>query len=116
MAPSFDLVSEPVPISVIAGRYLLFDVNVVTYLRRTHHICGAFIGGIPQAPQQNVFLGLPVELMPEEMRLLVEKEIAYIVDDTAWHKERFNTFEGVDKKKYLDSLRSTGLKARRAAQ
>ncbi|KAE9371660.1 SEN34 subunit of tRNA-splicing endonuclease [Stipitochalara longipes BDJ] len=116
MAEAYDSVSEPIPISLIAGRYLLFDVNVVTYLRRTHNICGSLIGGIPQAPQQNMFLGLPVELMPEEATLLVKKEIAYIVDDVAWHTQRFNTFEGEDRQKYLASLRSQGLKARKAAQ
>jgi len=116
MAEPYDSVSEPIPISLIAGRYLLFDVNVVTYLRRTHHICGSLIGGIPQAPQQNLFLGLPVELMPEEAKLLVKKEIAYIVDDVAWHTQRFNTFEGADRQQYLASLRSQGLKARKIAQ
>jgi tRNA-splicing endonuclease subunit Sen34 len=116
MAEPYDSLSEPIPISLIAGRHLLFDVNVVTYLRRTHNICGSLIGGIPQAPQQNLFLGLPVELMPEEARLLVKKEIAYIVDDGAWHTQRFNTFEGADRQKYLASLRSQGLKARKIAQ
>jgi len=116
MAEPYDSVSEPIPISLIAGRYLLFDVNVVTYLRRAHNICGSLIGGIPQAPQQNFFLGLPVELMPEEARLLVKKEIAYIVDDVAWHTQRFNTFEGADRQKYLASLRAQGLKARKIAQ
>lgn len=116
MAESPDPISEPIPISLIAGRYLLFDINVVTYLRRTHHICGTLIGSIPQIPQQNVFLGLPVELMPEEARLLVEKEVAYIVDDFAWHKERFNTFKGADRAEYLESLKSEGFKARKAAE
>jgi tRNA-splicing endonuclease subunit Sen34 len=116
MPESFETLSEPVAISVIAGRYLLFDVNVVTYLRKTHHICGVLIGSIPQIPQQNVFLGLPLELMPEEAKLLVEKEAAYIVDDLAWHKERFSTLEGSDKRKYLDSLRAKGLEARRLAE
>lgn len=116
MSESFDTPSEPVPISMVAGRYLLFDVNVVTYLRRTHHICGVLIGSIPQIPQQNVFLGLPLELMPEEAKLLVEKEAAYIVDDLAWHKERFNTLKGSEKKKYLGSLRAKGLEARKLAE
>jgi tRNA-splicing endonuclease subunit Sen34 len=115
MSESIDSVSEPVPISMIAGRYLLFDVNVVTYLRRAHHICGSLIGTIPQNPQQNVFLGLPVELMPEEAKLLVHKEVAYIVNDRLWHKS-FHTSDGVDRQKYLQSLRATGIKARKAAQ
>ena len=110
-----DSISEPIPISLISGRYLLFDVNVVTYLRRTHHICGVLIGSIPQVPQQNTFLGLPVELLPEEAKILVEKEVAYIIDDIAWHK-KFFTFDGEERQKYLKSLRSEGIKARKIAQ
>ncbi|RDW80751.1 tRNA-splicing endonuclease subunit Sen34 [Coleophoma crateriformis] len=110
-----DTITEPVSISLIAGRYLLFDINVVTYLRRTHNICGVLIGGIPQIPQQNVFLGLPLELLPEEARLLVEKRVAYIVDDTAWHKPKFSTLSGEERRRYLDSLREAGLKSKRAA-
>lgn len=110
------MVTEPIPISFISGRYLLFDINVVTYLRRTHHICGVLIGSIPQIPQQNVFLGLPVELLPEEAKLLVEKEVAYIVDDVSWHRENFRTLAGEDRRKYLESLRSAGRKCRRAAE
>jgi tRNA-splicing endonuclease subunit Sen34 len=113
---SFDSIAEPIPISLVAGRYLLFDVNVVTYLRSAYHICGVLTGTIPQIPQQNVFLGLPLELMPEEARLLVEKEVAYIVDDAAWHKERFSTFEGSEKRQYLDSLRAAGLTAKKNAE
>ncbi|KNG83144.1 tRNA-splicing endonuclease subunit sen34 [Aspergillus nomiae NRRL 13137] len=89
----------PIPISYIAGNYYLFSIDAVTYLRREHHICGVLIGTLPQIPQQNVFLGLPLELMPEEARLLVEKGVACIVDE--------------DRKKYLRELESQGLQAMR---
>lgn len=36
-------------------------------------MCGCLIGTLPQVPQQNVFLGLPLELMIEEAALLLEK-------------------------------------------
>ncbi|KAI5289825.1 tRNA-splicing endonuclease subunit [Ascosphaera acerosa] len=62
----------PVPISRIAGQYLLFSADAAAYLRREHHICGVLSGTLPQVPQQNVFLGLPLQLMPEEARLLVD--------------------------------------------
>lgn len=110
-----DLVHEPIPISTIGGRYLLFDVDAVTYLRRSYHILGVLIGGIPQAPQQNVFLGLPVELLPEEARLLVEKKVAYIIEDTHWHQHNF-TSHGADRQRYLESLRSQGRTAKRAME
>ncbi len=54
--------------------------------------------------------------MPEEAKLLVEKEVAYIIDDKQWHKQKLlTTLEGADKQTYLESLRATGLKARKAA-
>jgi len=66
-------------------RYLLYDINIITWLRRTHNILGVLIGTLPQIPQQNVFLGLPLELQPEEARLLVEKGVVYAVNDRDWH-------------------------------
>ncbi|KAL8673393.1 MAG: hypothetical protein Q9168_002183 [Polycauliona sp. 1 TL-2023] len=68
-------------------RYLLYDINTVTWVRRTHNILGVFIGSLPQSPQQNVFLGLPLELQPEEVTLLVEKCLAFIADDYETHKK-----------------------------
>lgn len=85
-APS---VPEPFPIFKLAHKHLIYDADTVAHVRREHNICGVFIGGLPQAPQQNVFLGLPLELMPEEARLLVEKGVAYVVDDVKAHKEGF---------------------------
>lgn len=117
MAQPSDSVVEPIPISYISGRYLLFDVDVVTYLRKTYNICGVLIGSIPQIPQQNVFLGIPLELLPEEAKLLVHKEVAYIVDDAKWHVENFRSmsYSGTGRTAYLGSLRSQGLAARKQA-
>lgn len=106
-------VSEPIPIFKVAHHYMLYDVNVVTYLRREHNISGVLIGTLPQASQQNVFLGLPLELMPEEARLLVEKKVAYIVDDVAEHKRTFlgNGLGAEERKAYQAALRKQGLGA-----
>ncbi|KAG9781344.1 putative tRNA-splicing endonuclease subunit tsp-4 [Exophiala dermatitidis] len=77
----------PVPISLVGGRYLLFDVKIATFLRRQHRICGTTIGTLPLSPSQNLFLGVPAEVMPEEAQLLVEKGVAFIVDDPRAHDE-----------------------------
>lgn len=82
-------VPEPFPIHLVAHRYLIYDAATATYIRRVYHVTGTLIGGLPQAPQQNVFLGIPLELMPEEARLLVEKGVAHIVDDARQHTETF---------------------------
>ncbi|KAJ5250452.1 hypothetical protein N7489_000862 [Penicillium chrysogenum] len=98
----------PIPISYVSGRYLLFSIDAVTYLRREHHICGVLIGTLPQIPQQNVFLGLPLELMPEEARLLVDKGVACIVDEAKAH-DGMNTLLEEDRRRYIRDLESQGL-------
>ncbi|CAL5870616.1 uncharacterized protein PFLUO_LOCUS4855 [Penicillium psychrofluorescens] len=102
----------PIPISYISNRYLLFSIDAVTYLRREHHICGVLIGTLPQIPQQNVFLGLPLELMPEEARLLVDKGVACIVDEAKAHAGMRSLLEG-DRARYLRDLESQGQHAMR---
>ncbi|KAL2830789.1 hypothetical protein BDW59DRAFT_14199 [Aspergillus cavernicola] len=101
----------PIPISHIAGNYFVFSVAAVTFLRREHHICGVLTGTLPQVPQQNVFMGLPLELMPEEARLLVEKGVACIVDEVNFQKKGMQSLVEEDRKKYLKELESQGVEA-----
>ncbi|PWY96617.1 tRNA-splicing endonuclease subunit Sen34 [Aspergillus sclerotioniger CBS 115572] len=103
----------PIPISYIAGSYFLFSIDAVTYLRREYHICGVLSGTLPQIPQQNVFLGLPLKLMPEEARLLVEKGVACIVDEVKVQKDGMRSLMEEDRKKYLRELESQGQHAMR---
>lgn len=107
------VVSEPLPIFKLAQRYLIYDADTVSYLRREHNICGVLVGGLAQAPQQNVFSGLPLELLPEEARLLVEKRVAYVVDDVVKHRHAFleNGLSLEERKAYQAALRKRGLAA-----
>lgn len=113
MAPASapNQVTEPFPISCIAGRYLLFDVDVVSHCRRTHNICGVLVGTIPNMSQQNVFLGIPLELMPEEARVLVENGHAYIVDDAEVHRQGFAEMSREDRLKALEEMDRRGVEA-----
>lgn len=80
--------SLPFPLFSVSSKsdtFILYDIDTITWLRKTHNILGVLVGTLPQFPQQNVFLGLPLELQSEEARLLVEKGVAYIVDDLHWH-------------------------------
>jgi tRNA-splicing endonuclease subunit Sen34 len=108
MTSTLDL---PIAISLIHGRYFLFSADVVSYLRREHRICGVLIGSIPQIPQQNVFLGLPLELMPEEAHLLVAKNVAYVVDDVEAHDKGLQNLNPGRRRDYLTSLQQAGQKA-----
>ncbi|TID25685.1 SEN34 subunit of tRNA-splicing endonuclease [Venturia nashicola] len=101
-------VPEPFPISRVADRHLIFDINTATYIRREHHICGVFIGNIPQAGQQNIFNGIPLELMPEEARLLVERGHAYLVDDVASHLQALKLASKHERTAYKQGLAQEG--------
>ncbi|RYO82987.1 hypothetical protein DL766_007039 [Monosporascus sp. MC13-8B] len=83
-----DAPADPIRISKIAGRYLVFDIEDAMRLRRRHSMCGVFAGTIPQNPQQNVFMGLPMELLAEEALVLVSLGVAYVVDDGVFHPAR----------------------------
>lgn len=98
----------PIPISRVTNRYLLFDITTVSWLRREHHIIGVLIGTMPQAPQQNVFTGLPLELMPEEVRLLIDKGVAYVIDDVKVHANGIRDLQQADRERYVRALEQKG--------
>lgn len=108
MAPDTPPVQEPFPISYVAGRYLLFDPPTVAHVRRTYNVIGVLIGTIPNLSQQNVFLGIPVELTPEEARVLVEQDHAYIVDDAAVHRDGFLEMSREDRLAFLRDMDEKG--------
>lgn len=94
----------PVAISLVGQRYLLFDVEVAAYLRREHRICGTTVGTLSLSPAQNLFLGIPVEIMPEEAQLLVEKGVARIVDDARAHEQATRSPDAARRADYLARL------------
>ncbi|OQV04206.1 hypothetical protein CLAIMM_09122 [Cladophialophora immunda] len=101
----FDLKPDlPVPISLVGGRYLLFDIKIATYLRREHHICGVAIGTLPLSPSQNLFLGVPIEIMPEEAQLLVERGVGVIVDDARAHDQAVQSKDLARRADYLAKI------------
>ncbi|KAK1080445.1 tRNA-splicing endonuclease subunit [Friedmanniomyces endolithicus] len=108
-------VSEPFPIFTLARRYLLYDIATISHIRAHHNIPGVLIGLLPQAPQQNVFSGIPLELMPEEARLLCEKGAAYIVDDVRAHKQGFldRQMGEEERRVFREGLRRQGVVAAR---
>ncbi|KAJ7090031.1 tRNA intron endonuclease, partial [Mycena crocata] len=57
----------------------------IATIRSKHRLCGVFTGTLPHLSQQNLFLGVPQVLMPEEVVLLVENELAVLVDDPKAH-------------------------------
>jgi len=112
MAELLDVDPDQVRISKIAGRYLVFDADSVARLRRQQNINGLLVGTTPQQPTQNIFLGLPIEIRPEEAGALVKKGAAYVVDDAAAHREALKDDRG--REAYVESLRKQKVSAQRA--
>ena len=83
--------SSPVPLHVSNKKAYVWDVDGETKestsqsfvflmrpsdiatLRSHHHICGVLTGTLPHLSQQNVFFGVPLLLIPEEVVLLVDE-------------------------------------------
>ncbi|RPD59130.1 tRNA-intron endonuclease catalytic domain-like protein [Lentinus tigrinus ALCF2SS1-7] len=64
----------------------VWDVEDIATLRAKHHVCGVLTGTLPHLSQQNVFLGVPHVLLPEEVVLLLEKQLAVLIDDPRAHR------------------------------
>lgn len=77
--------TRPILLRVSNFEAYVWDVDDINILRSHHHICGVLTGTLPHLSSQNIFLGLPLQLMPEEAVLLVENGIAVLVDDPNAH-------------------------------
>lgn len=104
--------SLPFPLFKISqnvNRYMLYDVTIITWLRKTHNILGVLVGTLSQLPQQNLFLGLPLELLPEEARFLIETGLAFAVDDLAWHAHDGISIDVAQRNELKARLRQEGM-------
>ncbi|KAI9665496.1 MAG: tRNA-splicing endonuclease subunit [Alyxoria varia] len=102
----------PIPISRLANsrnpRYLVYHAPTISHLRRAHNIPGILVGTLPQSPSQNVFHGLPLELMPEEARMLVEKGLGFVVDEADVHKKGMGALGREGRRLWRERLASVG--------
>lgn len=90
-------VQRMVSISLLpSGRALVWDPSDVLYLRSHHRIIGILTGSLPLLPQQNAYLGVPLQLMPEEVALLLERKAAILVDDAAAHPSSITGSEMIE--------------------
>lgn len=64
---------DPIAVHVAGDKVYVYDVDSIRRLRVDHHITGITLGTLPQVAQQNVFLGVPLQLLPEEVVVLVEE-------------------------------------------
>ncbi|XP_076390022.1 tRNA splicing endonuclease subunit 34 [Megachile rotundata] len=73
-------------IDLIYSRNNVFIWNAEDWLklRKNHRIIGELIGCLPKKPRQEVFSGLPLLLQSEEVSLLLEKNIARLIQYTCF--------------------------------
>ncbi|KIY51019.1 tRNA-intron endonuclease catalytic domain-like protein [Fistulina hepatica ATCC 64428] len=78
-------ISDRIKIRVSNKRAFVWNLDDIALIRSRHRLCGILTGTLPHLSQQNLFLGIPLQLMPEEVYLLVSKELAVIIDDAQAH-------------------------------
>ncbi|KAG8140498.1 hypothetical protein E2320_003188 [Naja naja] len=66
-------------IYLLEGKAFVWNYADARRIREEHRIVGVLVGALPRKPRQNVRLGLPLELLPEEVRLLLDKGLATLV-------------------------------------
>eukprot|EP00048_Salpingoeca_helianthica_P003022 m.63008 g.63008 ORF g.63008 m.63008 type:complete len:337 (+) comp12444_c0_seq3:3-1013(+) len=69
-----------IPVHVVAGAATVFSTADAKRLRVQHRICGTTIGCLPIQPLQNVALGMPLVLMPEEVTLLLGLDVIELLE------------------------------------
>lgn len=69
-----------IPVKHRHGLFAVWNAQDAIRLRKEHHILGNLVGALPEHPRQHHENGLPLMLMPEEVRLLQQQGLATIVD------------------------------------
>ncbi|XP_075045946.1 tRNA-splicing endonuclease subunit Sen34 [Mixophyes fleayi] len=59
-------------IHLLEGKAFVWNVEDARKIREQHGLVGNLVGALVRKPRQNTRLGLPLQLLPEEARLLVE--------------------------------------------
>lgn len=77
--------TQPVHVSIIKGEAFVWSAASIALLRRQYGIVGLLTGSLPLIPQQNAFLGVPLQLFEEEVVYLLRRRAIILVDDTSAH-------------------------------
>lgn len=91
-----------ITIDIVADKALVFDVQDVRKLRELG-ITGVLSGTLPAAPQQNIFQGLPLQLMVEEVIWLVLNNHAIAVPSQEFFSRLADTMSVDEKREYTEA-------------
>ncbi|XP_015117665.1 tRNA-splicing endonuclease subunit Sen34 [Diachasma alloeum] len=95
MDPSIDLlfdfsnpeVDRVIDLVLSKGRVYVWSAEDWLTLRQDYRIIGNLVGCLPKLPRQEILLGLPLLLLPEEANFLLEKRIARLVAYSSLQQE-----------------------------
>ncbi|CAG5124844.1 unnamed protein product [Candidula unifasciata] len=87
------------------GSFFVWNADDVLMLREECRIVGKLTGSLPRAPRQNSHLGIPLQLMPEEVKLLVDIEAAVVVTEEPPSEKVLGIREAA-----IQNVRATNLK------
>ncbi|UZJ53392.1 hypothetical protein CBS101457_002712 [Exobasidium rhododendri] len=76
---------RPIEVSIILGEAYVWSAVSIALLRRKYGIIGLLTGSLPLIPQQNAFLGVPLQLFEEEVVYLLRRKAIILVDDIKAH-------------------------------
>ncbi|KIO20150.1 hypothetical protein M407DRAFT_140323 [Tulasnella calospora MUT 4182] len=99
--------TSKIPIHISNKKAYVWDVESAEIVRSKYHITGLLTGTLPSLAQQNVFLGLPLSLMPEEVVYLVEKGVAVLLDNASASTQPPSEAELADWRKGVADYRAT---------
>lgn len=71
--------SNPIKLTLSNDNILVWNAKDWLKLRQEHRIIGDLIGCLPKLPRQSILSGLPLSLLAEEAKLLIDKGIARLV-------------------------------------
>ncbi|XP_053118845.1 tRNA-splicing endonuclease subunit Sen34 [Hemicordylus capensis] len=81
-------------IHLLEGKAFVWNYTDARQIREKHRIVGTLVGALARKPRQNVRMGLPLQLLPEEARLLVERGVATLLKNPACQPHGDDTGQG----------------------
>ncbi|KAF9910978.1 tRNA-splicing endonuclease subunit [Lobosporangium transversale] len=81
MAATINPYSSKPRIHLVGSEALVWDIQDVRKLRQTYRIVGSLTGSLARSPMQNIFQGLPLRLLPEEVYVLRSRDLVDLVDE-----------------------------------
>lgn len=95
--------NEKIVVYLLHGNCFIWNASDAKILREDYRIVGTLVGSLPRAPRQNTHLGLPLQLLPEETSLLLEKGFIELLeeDTTAPGEEHVSDLKRQREESYL---------------